>query len=136
MENYIVQDHSRLQPVITGCVRFKLFKFSENRNRNRLKVDKNRRLWFGLFWSGPARFRVFSGCVSRTFKHYDCQVTGAEKIPQFEASFRAICGSILGQPPRRAAQINYVTATGDDEFAWLNGGSTGLQGNGEGPSAI
>ena len=22
VENYIVQDHSRLQPVITGCVRF------------------------------------------------------------------------------------------------------------------
>ena len=46
VKNYIVQDHSRLQPVITGCV-FKLFKFSENRNR--LKVDKNRRLWFSLF---------------------------------------------------------------------------------------
>ena len=75
-------------------------------------------------------------CGKTGHRRIDCQATGAEKIPQFEASFRAICGSILGQPPRRAAQINYVTATGDDEFAWLNGGSTGLQGNGEGPSAI
>ena len=75
-------------------------------------------------------------CGRTGHRRIDCQTTGTKKIPQFEASFRAICGSILGQPPRRTTQINYIAAPGDDEFAWLNGGSTGQQGNGGGPSAI
>jgi hypothetical protein len=66
----------------------------------------------------------------------DCQATSSKKIPALEASFRAICGSILGQPSRRAAQVNYVATSGDNEFAWLNTESTGQQGNGEGPSAM
>jgi hypothetical protein len=41
---------------------------------------------------------------------------GNKKIPQFEATFCAICGSILGQPSRRTAQINYVVAAGEDEI--------------------
>ena len=73
-------------------------------------------------------------CGQTGHKRMDCQATGNKKIPQFEATFRAICGSILGQPGRRIAQINYVA--GEDEFAWLKGESTGQQGNGEGPSAM
>jgi hypothetical protein len=73
-------------------------------------------------------------CGRTGHRRIDCQATGPKKIPQFEATFRAICGSILGQPGRRIAQINYVT--GEDEFAWLNAESTGQQGNGEGPSAL
>ena len=62
--------------------------------------------------------------------------TGTKKIPSLEAALRAICGSILGQPSRRTAQMNYVATTGDDEFAWLNATTNENQGNGEGPSAI
>jgi hypothetical protein len=68
-------------------------------------------------------------------RRIDCQATGTRKIPQHEASFRAICGSILGQP-RRTVQVNYVATSGEDEFAWLNMESSGQQGNGEGPSAL
>jgi hypothetical protein len=75
-------------------------------------------------------------CGKTGHRRIDCQATGAQKIPTMEATFRAICGSILGQPSRRAAQINYVSTPGDDEFAWLNRESTGQQGNGEGPSAV
>ena len=38
-------------------------------------------------------------CGRTGHRRIDCQTTGTKKIPQFEASFRAICGSILGQPP-------------------------------------
>ena len=72
-------------------------------------------------------------CGRTGHRRTDCQATSTKKIPQFEATFRAICGSILGQPGCRIAQINYVA--GEDEFAWLNAESTG-QGNGEGPSAL
>ena len=72
------------------------------------------------------------GCGKTGHLRINCQTTGAKKIPALEATFRAICGSILGQPGRRVAQINYIA--GEDEFAWLRGESTG-QGNGEGPSA-
>ena len=72
-------------------------------------------------------------CGRTGHRRIDCQATSTKKIPQLEATFRAICGSILGQPGRRIAQINYVA--GEDEFAWLNAEPTG-QGNGEGPSAL
>jgi hypothetical protein len=62
--------------------------------------------------------------------------TGTGKIPPLEASFRAICGSILGQPSRRPAQVTYVTMSGDNEFAWLNATSNEQQGNREGPPAL
>ena len=75
-------------------------------------------------------------CGKTGHRRIDCQATGTKKIPQREAAFRAICGSILGQPPRRVAQVNYVSAAGDDEFAWLNADAQGQQGNGEGPSAM
>lgn len=73
-------------------------------------------------------------CGKTGHRRIDCQAT--KKIPTMEATFRAICGSILGQPSRRTAQVNYVSTPGDDEFAWLNRESTGQQGNGEGPSAV
>ena len=76
------------------------------------------------------------GCGKTGHRRIDCQTTGTKKIPQLEATFRAICGSILGQPSRRTVQINYVATSGDNEFAWLNTEATGQQGNGEGPSAI
>ena len=75
-------------------------------------------------------------CGRAGHRRTDCHTTGNKKLPQLEATFRAICGSILGQPARRTAQINYIAASGDDEFAWLNLESTGQQGNGEGPSAL
>ena len=75
-------------------------------------------------------------CGRTGHRRIDCQVTGTKKIPSLEASLRAICGSILGQPSRRTAQMNYVATTGDDEFAWLNTTTNENQGNGEGPSAI
>ena len=75
-------------------------------------------------------------CGRTGHRRVDCQVVGIKRIPTMEATFRAICGSILGQPPRRTAQVNYVATPGDDEFAWLNTGSVGQQGNGEGPSAM
>ena len=55
-------------------------------------------------------------CGKTGHRRFECQATGAEKIPAMEASFRAICGSILGQPSHRTAQINYVSTSGDDEF--------------------
>ena len=75
-------------------------------------------------------------CGHTGHRRIECQATGNKKIPQLEATFRAICGSILGQPSRRTVQVNYVATSGDDEFAWLNTESTGQQGNGEGPSAL
>ena len=75
-------------------------------------------------------------CGRTGHRRMDCQTTGTKKIPTLEATFRAICGSILGQPPRRPAQVNYVATSGEDEFAWLNRESSGHQGNGEGPSAM
>jgi Zinc knuckle len=75
-------------------------------------------------------------CGRTGHRRIDCQTTDIKKIPSLEATFRAICGSILGQPSRRTAQINYVAAPGDDEFAWLNNSLTDHQGNGEGPSAL
>jgi hypothetical protein len=74
-------------------------------------------------------------CGRTGHRRIDCEATISKKIPPLEATFRAICGSILGQPTRRTAQINYVAASGEDEFAWLNTGAIGQQGNGEGPSA-
>jgi Zinc knuckle len=75
-------------------------------------------------------------CGRTGHRRIDCQITGTKKIPQLEANFRAICGSILGQPSRRTAQINYVATSGEDEFAWLNVESSNQSGNGEGPSAL
>jgi hypothetical protein len=75
-------------------------------------------------------------CGRTGHRRIDCPSSGTKKIPQLEATFRAICGSILGQPQRRTTQINYVATSGDDEFAWLNNTSFGQQGNGEGPSAV
>jgi hypothetical protein len=75
-------------------------------------------------------------CGRTGHRRMDCATTGNKKLPQLEATFRAICGSILGQPFRRTAQINYVATSGADEFAWLNTESAGQQGNGEGPSAL
>jgi Zinc knuckle len=76
-------------------------------------------------------------CGRTGHRRIDCQATGTRKIPSLEAAFRAICGSILGQPPRRPAQVNYVATPEEDEFAWLNSReSTSQQGNGEGPSAM
>lgn len=76
------------------------------------------------------------GCGRLGHKRFECQGTGYKKIPQLEATFRAICGSILGQPSRRSAQVNYVATGGEDEFAWLNTETAGQQGNGEGSSAL
>ena len=75
-------------------------------------------------------------CGRTGHRRIDCQATGPKKIPQLEATFRAICGSILGQPSCRAIQVNYVATSGGDEFAWLNLESAEQQGNGEGPSAL
>ena len=75
-------------------------------------------------------------CGIAGHRRIECQATGTKKIPPLESSFRAICGSILGQPSRRTAQINYVAAPGEDEFAWLNIESNSQQGNGQGPSAV
>lgn len=75
-------------------------------------------------------------CGRTGHRRIDCQTTGAKKIPTLEATFRAICGSILGQPSRRTVQINYVNTSGEDEFAWLNTATNEYQGNGEGPSAL
>lgn len=75
-------------------------------------------------------------CGRTGHRRIDCQATGAKKIPQLEANFRAICGSILGQPSRRTTQVNYVATSGEDEFAWLNVESSNQSGNGEGPSAL
>jgi hypothetical protein len=75
-------------------------------------------------------------CGHTGHRRIDCRAIGSKKIPQLEATFRAICGSILGQPSRRTTQINYVATPGEDEFAWLNIESVGQQGNGEGPSAL
>ena len=66
----------------------------------------------------------------------DCQTTAAKKIPQMEATFHAICRSILRQPFHHTIQINYMATSKDNEFAWLNMEQTGQQGNREGPSAI
>jgi hypothetical protein len=74
-------------------------------------------------------------CGRTGHRRVDCQTSSTKKIPQFEATFRAICGSILGQPFRRIAQVNYIAAAEEDEFAWLNTASVGNQGNGGGPSA-
>ena len=74
-------------------------------------------------------------CGKTGHRRIDCQTMGTKKIPSLEATFRAICGSILGQPSRRTAQINYVSTSGEDEFAWLNAEPSNQQGNGEGPSA-
>jgi hypothetical protein len=75
-------------------------------------------------------------CGRTGHRRVDCQTSSTKKIPQFEATFRAICGSILGQPFRRIAQVNYIAAAEEDEFAWLNTASVGNQGNGGGPSAL
>ena len=75
-------------------------------------------------------------CGRTGHRRIDCPPTGAKRIPQLEATFRAICGSILGQPSRRTAQVNYVATSGEDEFAWLNVAPSDQQGNGEGPSAL
>jgi hypothetical protein len=75
-------------------------------------------------------------CGQTGHQRIDCQATGPKKIPQLEATFHAICGSILGQPFRRTTQVNYVDTARDDEFAWLNIEAAGQQGNGEGPSAL
>jgi protein-disulfide isomerase len=74
-------------------------------------------------------------CGQTGHRRIDCPPT-AKRISQHEAAFRAICGSILGQPFRRTAQINYVAMSGEDEFAWLNMTSSSQQGNEEGPSAM
>ena len=60
------------------------------------------------------------GCYNcRQTGHHciDCQVESTKKIPALEATFRAICGSILGQPPCRTTQINYIATSGDNKFA-------------------
>ena len=75
-------------------------------------------------------------CGRTGHRRIDCLSTGTKRIPTLEATFHAICGSILGQPSRRTTQINYVAASGDDEFAWLNTSINVQQGNGEGPSAL
>ena len=84
----------------------------------------------------PPGSRECYGCGRTGHRHIDCQVTGNGKIPMLEATFHAICGSILGQPSRRAVQVNYVTTTGDDEYTWLNAASNKHQGNGEGLPAL
>jgi hypothetical protein len=73
------------------------------------------------------------GCGKTGHRRMDCQASSAKRIPLLEANFRAICGSILG---RRTVQVNYVTTSEGDEFAWLNATTSSQQGNGEGPSAL
>ena len=75
-------------------------------------------------------------CGRTGHRRVDCQLSSTKRIPLLEANFRAICGSILGQPQRRTAQINYVATSEEDEFAWLNATTSSQQGNGEGPSAL
>jgi Zinc knuckle len=75
-------------------------------------------------------------CGRTGHRRVDCQAVDTKRLPPLEATFRAICGSILGQPSRRAIQVNFVATAGEDEFAWLNAVSSGQQGNGEGPSAL
>ena len=82
--------------------------------------------------ASPASGECYN-CGRTGHRRIDCPST--KRIPPLEATFRAICGSILGQPSRRTAQMNYMATSGDDEFAWLNTTSMEQQGNGEGPSA-
>jgi len=74
---------------------------------------------------------------------YACGKTGHRRrdctsaaVPNFESSFRAICGSILAQPRYPQAQINHVGV--DDEFGWANASTSqqSYQGNEDGPSAL
>jgi hypothetical protein len=54
-------------------------------------------------------------------------------IPEKEAIFRSICGSIFRSTRQSSAPVNHVgTAASDDDWLW--GGNT-RQGNGEGPPA-
>ena len=75
-------------------------------------------------------------CGRAGHRRIDCLTGNSKKIPQLEANFRAICGSVLGQPSRRTAQVNYVATNEEDEFAWLNTASNENQGNGEGSSGL
>ena len=75
-------------------------------------------------------------CGQAGHRRMDCTAGSSKKIPQLEANFRAICGSVLGQPPRRTAQVNYVATNEENEFAWLNTTSNESQGNGEGSSGL
>ena len=62
-----------------------------------------------------------------------CAAQPGDCIPEKEAIFRSICGSILRSVRQSSAQINHVgTAESDDDWLWR--GNT-YQGNGEGPPA-
>lgn len=62
-----------------------------------------------------------------------CEAPPEDCIPEKEAIFRSICGSILRGARQQSAQVNHVgTVESDDSWLWK--GNT-HQGNGEGPSA-
>jgi hypothetical protein len=63
----------------------------------------------------------------------NCTTQPGDCIPEKEAIFRSICGSILRGTRQSSAQVNHVgTTESDDEWLWK---SNIHQGNGEGPSA-
>lgn len=64
-----------------------------------------------------------------------CVAEPGDCIPEKEAIFRSICGSILRGARQPSSQVNHVaTVESDDDWLW-KGTTTMLQGNGEGPPA-
>ena len=64
-----------------------------------------------------------------------CTAQPGDLIPEKEAIFRSICGSILRNARQPTTQINHVGVTeSDDDWLW-KGSTSAHQGNGEGPSA-
>lgn len=62
-----------------------------------------------------------------------CTAQPRDWIPEKEAIFRSICGSILRNTRQPSAQVNHVgTTESDNDWLWKG---TAYQGNGEGPSA-
>ena len=62
-----------------------------------------------------------------------CTAQPGDCIPEKEAVFRSICGSILRGIRQSNTQVNHVgTMESDDDWLWKG---SGYQGNGEGPSA-
>lgn len=64
-----------------------------------------------------------------------CVAEPGDCIPEKEAIFRSICGSILRGARQPSSQVNHVaTVESDDDWLW-KGNTTTSQGNGEGPPA-
>ncbi|KAF8898593.1 hypothetical protein BD779DRAFT_1607356 [Infundibulicybe gibba] len=86
----------------------------------------------------PGGAPLFSGecyqCGKTGHRRQDCTATGEELLKAKERDWRRIAGTAVGH--RGASRINFVGGDAVDEFAWENTvGTSGSQGNGEGPSA-